>query len=526
VSQNDLAPSALAWDPDDGVDAWPASVSLAALRPDLRRRRRLVVALAVLGGVVGAVMSVVLGSGSTSSTTLFLARADRDDPMSAMQTDINLLTTHVVAEQVIREQRLDMTPQDFFETVSVTNPSTQLLEVSVSAEDPASSVARAESLAAAYLSFRNDLLTQQAEAANDGRREQASELVGRLEEVTAGIRMLAGSSDTEDQREIDELIGQRGDISGQIARLREDIQAEQVELAAVVSSSRVIDPPRPEPEAGVRFAALSTASGAIGGALLAVGIIVAQAVLSQRPRLRSAIAADLGSPVVVSVPGVRGSRRSARDARAVASARLVEIIAAGSGASDEPLRLALLSAASESDTVTVAAHLAQTLRQRGAPVSVVDLTEAGRLGAILGSEAVAPHRWAAVQRDATGEPVVVRPPHVPTVARRPPVLDGEGERGTDRRSRRVDHGVTIVVAEASPTVGADHVASWADRAIVVVRAGAASHDRLVSTGSVIRSAGLVLVGAVVTGSDRTDDTLGLPPAHADTAAPGLVAGGR
>lgn len=520
----------VAWDPDDRDDdsaaGWPASISLAPLRADLRRRRWLVVVLAVLGGLTGLALSVLLGSGSTASTTVFLARDNRNDPLSAMQTDLSLLSTRVVAEQVISEQRLDMTPHDFLATVSVTNPSTQLVEISVAAEDPTSAVARAESLAVAYLEFRSELLTQQAEAANDGRREQAAQLGDQLADVTAGIREVAGSSDPQDQRELEELIGQRGDISGQIARLREDIQAQNVELAAVVSSSRVVDPAGAEPESGARFVALSAASGVIGGALLAVAIILAQGVLTQRPRLRSTIATDLGAPVVVSVRAVRGKRWAAREARATAAARVLDVLGPDRLYGDEPLRVAVLSVSSASDTLSVASALVKELLLRGRQVSVIDLTESGRLGWMFGTGTVTPRQWAesGPPRDAA-TPVVVRPTHVPAVAGRPPSLDWEWERASDDQARPGVQGVTVVVGEATPTVGAEHIATWAEHAFVVVRAGAASHDRLASTAGVIRAAGLVLLGAVLTGSDRRDDTLGLPE-PATTSGPAFWAGGR
>ena len=58
-------------------------------------------------------------------------------------------------------------------------------------------------------------------------------------------------------------------------------------------------------------------------------------------------------------------------------------------------------------------------------------------------------------------------------------------------------------------IGASHLASVADEAIVVVTAGRSNAAEIRSTAEVIRDAGLTVRGATLVGADYNDDSLGL-----------------
>ena len=68
--------------------------------------------------------------------------------------------------------------------------------------------------------------------------------------------------------------------------------------------------------------------------------------------------------------------------------------------------------------------------------------------------------------------------------------------------------VTLVLADLDPAVGADHVATWTDRVIVVVTAGRTSVEKVRTIGDMVRAAGLDLRFAVVLHTERTDDSSG------------------
>ncbi len=69
--------------------------------------------------------------------------------------------------------------------------------------------------------------------------------------------------------------------------------------------------------------------------------------------------------------------------------------------------------------------------------------------------------------------------------------------------------MSLVVAEVTPAIGADHLAGWADRAVFVLTSGKVTAERLRVAASLVRASGLKPHCAVVTRADPTDESLGL-----------------
>ena len=67
--------------------------------------------------------------------------------------------------------------------------------------------------------------------------------------------------------------------------------------------------------------------------------------------------------------------------------------------------------------------------------------------------------------------------------------------------------VTLVTLD--PSVGAEHVATWATSAVAVVTAGRSSWAKIHAAGEMMRLAGLPMTSAVLVGADRTDESLGV-----------------
>src|SRR5262249_44484911 len=99
-------------------------------------------------------------------------------------------------------------------------------------------------------------------------------------------------------------------------------------------------------------------------------------------------------------------------------------------------------------------------------------------------------------------------------------------RGPDRA--RVDESVATACESADvlltlvtldPSLGGDHLAGWAGRAVVTVTAGRSSAARIRSAAEMIRLAGTQLISGVLIGADKTDESLGLPDAPASEGHP-------
>lgn len=503
----------------DETAASPALVSLRFLQSELRRRWRVWVALSVIGGLLGLLSFVALGRSATATTTLLLAHDPGTDPTRAMQTDLGLVRTRVLAEEVIADLGLDVAPVDLLEEVRAAGQTSQLLTISTTAPDGQQAVAIASGFARAYLSFRSEVLTQQAESRIEGTLAQAQVLAERVTEITKQIDALAGGATSAQATHLNDLIAERAGLNSQISQLRQSAQSDRIQLSAVVDASQIIDPAVVEPKGVKRRAAMSMASGILAGFFLGVGLVLGRALLSDRLRRRDDISRAVGTPVILSVGRVSGGWRSSRQARERVTARLLDELEV-----DPPVsrRWALLGVNSERDTVVAAADLIRALSARGALVTGVDLTETGALASALGVQAGRPEDWApsspsggdpeAEVSTRPAGPQVIRPIRVPSVARRPTglldpldllTLPGEG-------TETSVEGYTVVVSEVTPAIGAEHLASWADLAVLVLAAGAASGERLRAAAYAVRTSGLTLTGVVLTRSDPTDDSLGEP----------------
>src|SRR5262249_16931488 len=61
-----------------------------------------------------------------------------------------------------------------------------------------------------------------------------------------------------------------------------------------------------------------------------------------------------------------------------------------------------------------------------------------------------------------------------------------------------------------PSVGGEHLLTWAANAVAMVTAGRSTWTKIHAVGEMARLAGTRLVSAVVVGADQTDDSLGVP----------------
>jgi hypothetical protein len=72
--------------------------------------------------------------------------------------------------------------------------------------------------------------------------------------------------------------------------------------------------------------------------------------------------------------------------------------------------------------------------------------------------------------------------------------------------------VLLTLVSLDPALGAEHLRTWAGDTVVVVSAGRSSWMRIHAVGEMIRLARIPLVSAILAGSDRTDESMGLTQA--------------
>ena len=102
-------------------------------------------------------------------------------------------------------------------------------------------------------------------------------------------------------------------------------------------------------------------------------------------------------------------------------------------------------------------------------------------------------------------PIRARRPAQAHVTRAQPAVAGE----LAAACASADLLLTLITLD--PSVGGEHLATWAADAVVVVTAGRSSWTKIHAVGEMIRLAGTRLVSAVLVGADKTDESLGVAP---------------
>ncbi len=274
-------------------------VSLHFLVAALRRRWVVCVVVALVGLLAAAGYLLVFPPSHAAKTTLILSHDPQLDPTRAMSTDVALLDTRTVAAETIAKLGLDMTPEDFQQTLTVVPISSELLSIELKAPTGDEAVRRLETLSSTYLDFRGQQLTLQSDSTVQGLQKQIDDLNAQVKTLSQRIEQLSATA--ANSSELGDAISQRANAQGRIDTLTQSIEDAELKTSSIVASSRVVDPAAVEPGLALRGLALGLASGLIGGLALGCGTVLFFAIVSDRIRRRSDVAEALGVPVTISV---------------------------------------------------------------------------------------------------------------------------------------------------------------------------------------------------------------------------------
>jgi capsular polysaccharide biosynthesis protein len=513
-------------DPEESSVGSTASgfVSLHFLRSALRRRWPVWVAAAVAGMLLGIAWTLAVPTKGQGTVTLMLAHDSGTDPAVAMATDVSLLRTRTVAQDVIDDLGLDMTPEVFQKTVAVTPVTSSVLQIDVAGPDDASAVARAEALSEAYLTFRGTQMKSQAQALVDGYQRQVDNLNHQVDTLTDQYKNLTAQG-AEGQSQASEVLTQRSQAYGEISRIQQVMEDTSLQSDSIVKASHVLDDPSAVPQSGLKRIVINTMAGLILGLSMGVGLVLFQALTSGRLRRRDEVALALATPVRFSAGRISGPRKWRPAVRRSPPEQGLEVLAQGletalSASKGRQARLALVAVDDIPDSALVIARLAAHLADSGKAVFLVDLTASGPLEAAV-TKALAGDQ----QGPRSVEPEIFRPEGPPAFALGPvgaaPHAHTELSKGDPRRAAWSSADVVLTLAEVDPAVGVDHLTSWVDRVVLLVSAGRSSAERLRTAGELVRSAGLQLVFAMMCDADRTDESSG----RRDPLAPGWTGNG-
>ena len=483
----------------------PTLVSLHFIRSALRRRRLACVLCAVLGLLASVAFLVMSPASHHARAALVLTHDPQADPSRGMATDVSLLRTRTVANKAIADLGLAMTPDAFLKSVNSLPVSSDLLSLSVTAPSDAEAVRRLTALTSIYLSFRGEQLSIQSNLLVSGMQQHITQLQAELEAISGRIDQLSVSRNP-DAGKLSDAIERRTYIQGTIETLQQSIEDAKLRNSSVLASSRVIDPPAADTGGTKRRMVMILASGFIGGAALGCGAVLFFAIISDRLRRRSDVAAALEVPVPVSVGRVLALPKrwlwlphikviNAR--RTEERERLAHAIEMELPSPRQSGRLGVLCIDNAEEVSFAVATAATNLAADGHSVAVIDLTKQGslELGGVS-STMGASHR-----------PTVLRPDGIPVLAGSIADLHYVGTE--DRSGLSLDRtDITLVLADLDPSVGADFLSAWTDRVIIAVTAGLSSVGMVTTAAELVRTAGLEFRMAALLHAERTDDSSG------------------
>jgi capsular polysaccharide biosynthesis protein len=516
------------------ADATAGLVSLRFIGTALRRCAWLWCAIAVAGLLVGLGIYAVFPPAVQASTTILLTQIPSGNsspvtalkPPDAMQSAVVMLQSRTVAEWTMRELGLRQSIDSFLATETVTPITARILTLTVSAPSSVEAVRRANALAAEFLRFRAEQLNAEQNlwfVTLNQQISQAWQRAARLNSQAASTSAQAKSA------AFKELQAQRRQANNLLAGLQQTLLSYQATTTSAIQGSRVLDPAAPIPRTpralnvGVRLPIRYAVTGLIPGLALGLGLVIVLELASDRIRRREDVARALGAPVRLSVGSALAGRwRPGRRGPAVVRGDDTQHIVAylrDTLPDDSPGAAALAVVAVENAQLAALplVSLALSCAQRGQQVVVADLSAGAYAAHLLGAGDPGVR---AVSMD--GAHLVV------AVADRDDAVPVGPVRRASQQARSPMSGEALAAAYASadilltlvsldPSLGGEHLATWATDAVVVVTAGRSSARRLYAVGEMVRLAGMRLVSAILIGADSTDESLGTAPAPSPPA---------
>jgi capsular polysaccharide biosynthesis protein len=508
---------------DETTTSFPpdALVTYRFLRDAVRRHFRIWLVLAIIGLAGGITTAVALPSASVSSARLLLTHRDGEDPTKAMATDASLATTRTVAERTITFLKLQETPDDLLKQYTVAPLTDRVLEIKASAKTSDEATKLATILAQTYLIFRKEQIALQgAPLSRDYIAAQNEETTAKQAVVAAG-----GKPDSPEQPQTPEMI-QLGAARDKVQYVRQQLLDQQV-AASKMNSSRLLDEASPVLVSAKRTLAIKALTGLIAGLFIGLGFVVVRALISDHAWKRQDIARSLGARVRLSTgrpprwrlwPFPKRLRESQQ--RNPEIKLMVQHLDSRITWTKRPTpALAVVSVDDVKACALTVASLAVSYATEGRHVLVADLTGTGLLAATLGVKTPGTHESQFSEPGKRLDVFLPDPDNGPAEGCYLRLGDNNRSGGSDDIALDAAWDVADVVltlATLTPALGAEHLASWASRAAVVVTAGRSTTARIQATGEMLRLAGLQIDTAIVLRADKTDEGVGIAELESST----------
>ena len=504
-------------------------ISLGFIRAALRRRAWLWCAAAAIGLLAGLGLFIKVPPAYQASTSLLITNNPDEQAGDAALDNQAIAQSRTVAGDALRALGLRQSVTKFIGDYTVTVVTNRVLLITVKATSSEAAVREANALASAFLTFQANQLQTEDQLVGASLQQQITQAQQNINAISKQIYQLSVQpASPVQQAQLRSLRTESTQANAALTALRQANLINQATMQEnaimVVKGSRVLDPAAPIPKSRLKLRVIYAVTGLIAGLALGVGIVVLQALVSDRLRRRDDVAHALGAPVKLSVGKVRLSRWPFRRGLQAASGadigRIVKHLAdVAAGNLHRPPALAVVPVDNPQVAALSLVSLAVTSAQQGGmQVVLADLCSGTPAAQLLGATDPGVHTVSVNDTDLV---VVVPQPDdvVPAGPLSPLAVANEA-----LAAAYASADLLLTLAPLDPSLGADHLATWATGVVAVVTAGQCSEMRIHAVGEMIRLAGLPLISAVLVGADKTDESLGVADSSSPADSVGLGLG--
>ncbi len=442
-------------------------IDLQRLVVSVRRRRRLWLATALLGLIIGGLVAVFLPSPPTAVAQILVVHAD-DSPTDSgtlMRTDVAVLQTTKIASEALKKLNSTQAPEEFLKDYAGLGLTNNVLQLTVKGKDSNEALARAQAISEAFITEFVSRNQAAASAEQKALLDQRNQAQAELAPIESSIVEEEAKGRNANPAQLERLYSRRAELTSKISDYDGRAQEAGIGTPKVAAGTQIVDAPRILPYSLLKAIATDAGIGLALGLVVGLALAAVTSVVKDRPVLRREISRHLGASVIAQLPK---PPRVLRRSRAVTRRKRVAITLSRAISQDGG-PVALLDLGARRTTAALAVDIAEDLATKG-PVSLVDDLPRVDLRALVGDGRIQ-------------------------------VLD-RGEQSPSDQGRRVG------VGSVEPGTAWTDLEHLGTEAILVVRTGHANTEWMHTIARQLAERRIPIIGVVVVDPDPRDHTDG------------------
>ncbi|MGH3924442.1 MAG: exopolysaccharide biosynthesis protein, partial [Pseudonocardiaceae bacterium] len=276
-------------------------VRLSVIGQILRRRWRLLLAVAALGAVVGATASLLWPPSYESGSRVLLQQEDLDK--DRVRSEAAIAMSLVVLDRAAAALNWGVDGPGLQGSVTAAVADGNVLQIKATADSPDRAHQLAEQVTQQYVAFSTEILTKSASATGellaprkDGLQKQVEDMNRRISELQGSVGTVDAANDqgAAARAELQRLISNRTESVKELNELDGRIAKAQAQTAASRENFSIIEPPVAPSDPVMPTRLQLVAGGAALAAVLGAVVLVVVRHADRRLRRGSDIAAALG----------------------------------------------------------------------------------------------------------------------------------------------------------------------------------------------------------------------------------------